>query len=238
VQCPACEDGLAPSDYNGLTVNRCPSCSGSWLAGPAFGSLLQMDGSGFSPRDVAKLKVLLEYRVAKSLQPTEHPCPRCRKKLKARNYASIAGFFVEQCPGGCGVWIREGDMDRIRILRSLGVVEEVKSRAKAKPAAGPTEAAKPVPEVPGPALAAVPPTGPPAAASPAVEPGPPAEPAKPPAKTTPPTRREPRVREPSPETPSPAPEREGAGEEGAPPAAEGAKPGFFARLFGRLFGRR
>jgi Zn-finger nucleic acid-binding protein len=93
-----------------------------------------MDGAGFSPRDVAKLKVLLDYKVQKSVKPTQHPCPRCKKGLRARNYANIAGFFVEQCPGGCGLWVRQGDLDRIRILRSLGRFEEVKIR-KSKPAA-------------------------------------------------------------------------------------------------------
>ena len=87
-----------------------------------------MDGTGFQPRDVVKLKALLQYKVDKGARSTDHPCPRCGKKLKVRNYANIAGFFIEQCPGGCGVWVREGDLDRIRILRSLGRFEEVKTR--------------------------------------------------------------------------------------------------------------
>jgi Zn-finger nucleic acid-binding protein len=98
-----------------------------------------MDGAGFSPRDVAKLKVLLEYKVNRSVKPTTHPCPKCKKHLKARNYANIAGFFVEQCPKGCGIWVRDGDLDRIRILRSLGRFEAVKTK---KPKTVPTTAAE------------------------------------------------------------------------------------------------
>ncbi|MHC4778019.1 MAG: TFIIB-type zinc ribbon-containing protein [Planctomycetota bacterium] len=101
---------------------------------------------GFSPRDVAKLKVLLEYKVNRSIKPTTHPCPKCGKNLKARNYANIAGFFIEQCGSGCGVWVREGDLDRIRILRSLGRFEKVRTaKAKKAPAPG-KEPEKPVKE--------------------------------------------------------------------------------------------
>ncbi|MHC4601590.1 MAG: zf-TFIIB domain-containing protein, partial [Planctomycetota bacterium] len=94
MNCPTCEERLSQVDYHGITVVACESCKGSWLTGGGFASVTQMDGAGFSPRDVAKLKVLLEYKVNKSIKPTEHPCPRCKKKLKARNYANIAGFFV------------------------------------------------------------------------------------------------------------------------------------------------
>jgi len=224
VQCPACEDQLAPTEYGGLAVTRCASCGGSWLTGGAFGSLLQMDGSGFSPRDVAKLKVLTEYRVTKTIQATEHPCPRCGKKLKARNYASIAGFFVEQCPGGCGVWVREGDMDRIRILRSLGVTEEVKTRPRGPakpPAAAPARAA-------GGEASGKPAPGPEAPASAdSEEPGPVRGTVadKPPGRTT---KRSPRAATPD----------ESTKESDATRAAAAPRRGFLARLLGRLFGRR
>lgn len=128
-------------DYHGIAVGACDSCKGSWLTGGGFGAVTRMDGAGFSPRDVAKLKVLLEYKVNRSVKPTTHPCPKCQANLRARNYANIAGFFIEQCPRGCGVWVREGDLDRIRILRSLGRFEEVRT-AKAGKAPAPAPAGR------------------------------------------------------------------------------------------------
>ena len=57
LQCPACENRLSRVDYGGVAVGACDSCKGSWLTGSGFASITQMDGAGFSPRDVAKLKI-------------------------------------------------------------------------------------------------------------------------------------------------------------------------------------
>gem|GEM_PF-1641058 len=182
MQCPACEERLSRVDYRGVAVGRCEACGGSWLTGSGFAGVTTMDASDVSPVEAAKLKVLAEYKVDKNVTPTEHPCPKCGRTLKGRNYANIAGFRIEQCPRGCGVWVREGDLDKIRILRSLGHGEEVKTKARA-----PAARKKP------------------AAPAPGEPPSPPAKtPAEPPKrKRTPPksaslpgTRREPAARKP------------------------------------------
>lgn len=135
MQCPTCEENLSRADYRGLAVGRCPSCNGSWLTGGGFVQLTQMDGADASPRDVAKLKVLVGYKVDKNVSDTEHACPKCGTMLRSRNYSGIAGFKIEPCPKGCGVWVREGDLDKIRALKTLGHAEEIKTKKSAgKPA--------------------------------------------------------------------------------------------------------
>lgn len=106
--CPKCDEPLVIIEFEGVEVDHCLECRGTWfdagelelvaeLAGAAAGRIEQTLHAGQGRRS--------EFR-----------CPRCRRHLLAVGIGEPA-IEIDRCPGGDGLWLDAGELaDVVRQL--------------------------------------------------------------------------------------------------------------------------
>lgn len=104
--CPVCEQPMVAFELAGVEVDRCVSCRGTWLDG---GELqLIADLAGVSPG--ALTAALIE---AKNVQAAQRRCSRCLRRLESVAVGGVSPLEINRCPGGCGLWFDDGEMEQL-----------------------------------------------------------------------------------------------------------------------------
>lgn len=123
---PCPRDGalLVAEPHHGVTVDRCPRCSGIWL-------------------DKDELEPIVEAATAAGDAPTGAAawekvryldCPRCKKQMARRNHLRASGVIVDSCPAH-GTWLDGGELERLAAFaRQDGPrkVEQVRTMLRAE----------------------------------------------------------------------------------------------------------
>jgi Zn-finger nucleic acid-binding protein len=92
-------------ELDGVEIDRCVLCRGIWLDN---GELqLIADLAGVAPGGLTAALVR-----AKGLRSGRRRCPRCLRRLDVADVGRDAPFEVDRCPGGCGLWFDDGEMEQ------------------------------------------------------------------------------------------------------------------------------
>lgn len=123
LRCPRCSHFLQPHAAEGLAVDHCISCGGTWFDRGELEIALAnaatfVDGP---PRPTA---VDTEVRYLK--------CPHCRDLMTRRTYERFSGTILDYC-NAHGVWADSGEVDKARAFRGKGGLT-VKARKEAEEA--------------------------------------------------------------------------------------------------------
>ncbi len=119
--CPECGEPLIVFELDGVEVDHCLACGGTWLDG---GELeLIAERAGASP---GKLTNALEH--AKSQGKCAKRCPRCNRKLQTIMVGETNPVELERCPVGHGLWFNPGEMRSV----IAACVDEDEGRAVAR----------------------------------------------------------------------------------------------------------
>jgi Zn-finger nucleic acid-binding protein len=115
------ELGRVPAE-GGDEVELCPGCGGSWLDYETF------------VRATNPLRLPREYADSRDHwhRPAEGPiryvpCPRCGRYMNRENFARISGVVIDRCRDH-GVWLDEGELERIRLFIGAGGLERQQDR--------------------------------------------------------------------------------------------------------------
>lgn len=114
MNCPACKASMAILEYNGVELDFCFSCKGSWLDAGELGLIL--NGVPDRPDDMKLEKASKGKR----------RCPRCGSRMLV-GLAPATGVEVDACPAGHGVWLDAGELGQV--ARSRGASERAASVA-------------------------------------------------------------------------------------------------------------
>lgn len=128
--CPNCEAvELAEDKYEGVAVDKCPSCFGIWLDD---GEIVQIIKS----KEVEISSDLVEKTITNAFKgipdkeiSQKKQCPKCSKNLKVLNYDYSSGIIIDRCPEGHGIWLDNGEVEKVQAHREEW---ERKSVLKAK----------------------------------------------------------------------------------------------------------
>ncbi|MCX7967526.1 MAG: zf-TFIIB domain-containing protein [Armatimonadetes bacterium] len=107
-RCPRCGELLWQRKFDGLILEGCRSCGGTWFDSREFDQLLQ------SP----ELLVKVESAFRKGEQPPMRPqatnlCPTCNKPLTPFRHPKVPSIPLDSCPHCLGVWVDEGELSEI-----------------------------------------------------------------------------------------------------------------------------
>ncbi len=103
--CPQCAEPLIILELEGVEVDYCPKCRGTWL-------------------DAGELELIAERAGAKPgrLHGALHAagegtrggrkCPRCRRKMRLVRIGEPA-VELDRCPAGHGLWLDAGELGTI-----------------------------------------------------------------------------------------------------------------------------
>ncbi len=107
-RCPKCDELLWQRTFDGVSLEGCKSCGGTWFDARELEQVLQKPD----------LLAIVENAFRKGEQPPMRPratnlCPVCRKPLIAFQHPKIPNVILESCPKCHGVWADEGKLSEI-----------------------------------------------------------------------------------------------------------------------------
>lgn len=112
--CPACKDPLGSETYEGVQIDRCPTCSGTWCDAGELDTIIERKDETINARLIVKFKVMRDWKAAAGEKASDRVCPRCDGKMTSINYKQVPGLVIERCDATCGVWLDKGELEKIQ----------------------------------------------------------------------------------------------------------------------------
>ncbi len=103
--CPGCGEPLIIFELEGIEIDHCVSCLGTWLDSGELEMLTERAGA-----EAGRLSQALAE--AKSGRKTERRCPRCQRRLRLKYLKGSETIELDECPVGHGMWFDHGEMKR------------------------------------------------------------------------------------------------------------------------------
>jgi Zn-finger nucleic acid-binding protein len=123
--CPNCGQPLLIVEFEGVALDHCAACGGTWLDAGELELLLALAADGRPGRPGAGARgPVLAQRGTRRAGPRR--CPRCRRRMPSIRLGPVPGVRVERCRAGHGLWFDAGE------IRTLVAAEQ--SRAVPSPA--------------------------------------------------------------------------------------------------------
>ncbi len=136
--CPDCREPLVVYELEGVEVDHCLACGGTWLDPGELEFLTEIEGVRSSELSQAMAAV-------KSGEKSKRRCPRCRRRLRAVFLGQEKPVELDRCPRCRGLWLDRGEMDAV-ISLFAGGEEKAVSRFFADLYRGEREAKKEKPQ--------------------------------------------------------------------------------------------
>ena len=111
--CPDCREPLVVVELEGIEIDRCVVCRGTWLDAGELEQIVEL--AGIEPG-----------RVSAAIESTrrerrgQRRCPRCNRKMDIVSVG--AGVELDHCPVGHGLWLDAGEIRAV--VRSFSGGEE------------------------------------------------------------------------------------------------------------------
>jgi len=104
--CPKCREPLIVVELEGVEVDHCLTCHGTWLDA---GELeLLMERAGLRPRPWTEATT-----AAGAGKSGARRCPRCRRKMHVVSIGVQPLVPLDRCRAGCGFWLDAGELRAI-----------------------------------------------------------------------------------------------------------------------------
>lgn len=104
--CPVCEKQMIVLEMEGLELDHCMNCGGTWLDAEEIEWLDELAG-------VAPGAVTAALAGATTRKNPNRRCPRCRKKMAVVTLGNSPGVEVDRCTRGHGLWMDRGELRAI-----------------------------------------------------------------------------------------------------------------------------
>ncbi len=111
-KCPRCSDILTTCTSEGIDIEVCRGCEGTWLDADELKELAQKSSN--------KMQQCEEAVVLESKNPAgEMKCPKCPDvQLVAFIYAFDSGIELDRCPQCQGLWLDKSELEQVSALMS------------------------------------------------------------------------------------------------------------------------
>jgi Zn-finger nucleic acid-binding protein len=113
--CPVCREPLVAFQLEGVEVDHCVSCEGTWLDSGELQQIVELAGA-----EAGRLSQTLSH--SRQGRRTRRRCPRCPHKLREIELGRDPAAVIDRCPGGHGLWFDRGEM--LTVVRSFAGGEE------------------------------------------------------------------------------------------------------------------
>lgn len=107
---------MAITLYEGLEIQTCSHCHGVWLDYNDLNKIVETLDESWSEEEINKvLEKSGHAGVPKDEIKREIPCPECSALMPAVNYQYSSGIIINKCKKNHGVWLDDGELDKIQI---------------------------------------------------------------------------------------------------------------------------
>ena len=101
--CPVCGEPLIALELEGVEIDHCLSCRGTWLDEGELEQIAELADVPAGPLAAALETVGGEKHGTRR-------CPRCNRRLTLVNVGSNPAIELDHCPRGHGLWFDAGEM--------------------------------------------------------------------------------------------------------------------------------
>lgn len=101
--CPHCGEAMIVLELEGVEIDYCPSCKGTWLDAGELELLCEADGG-----DAAAVRNQLFSAVRERI--SSRRCPRCNWKMEG---VKLSDVKLERCRYQHGVWFDQGEIEQV-----------------------------------------------------------------------------------------------------------------------------
>jgi Zn-finger nucleic acid-binding protein len=115
MKCPRCDKVLSPVEYDGVTVQVCPECTGEWLVAGELQKVIEHHNEVFTREEIASLdSVNKDIFTAERDDHDELNCPACKTvQMEHFNYGDTSGIILHKCLECEGVWTDKDQLEKI-----------------------------------------------------------------------------------------------------------------------------
>lgn len=107
MNCPHCKAPMLVVEYDGVELDHCAACEGTWFDQGELDLLLFDEGDPASehvrPETIAALPAAASDEAARR-------CPLCRKAMRKVNIGLQGRVLIDVCPRGHGLWFDRGEL--------------------------------------------------------------------------------------------------------------------------------
>lgn len=100
--CPDCKEPLLIVEFEGVELDYCPRCRGSWFDAGELELIAEQAGASTEP---------LRQALHSAGRPGTRCCPRCNLRLEMLPLPG--SITVDRCPTGEGLWLDAGELTQI-----------------------------------------------------------------------------------------------------------------------------
>lgn len=101
--CPACKEPLVVFELDGVEIDRCLKCAGTWLDS---GEADRLSGLGSGGPD----RLSAAIAQAKGVRKDPRHCVRCSARM---DVVAVNGVEIDRCPRGHGLWFDKSEMETV-----------------------------------------------------------------------------------------------------------------------------
>ena len=102
--CPACREPVVTFELEGVEIDRCLRCGGTWLDSGEFEALVLSSGGTAKGARGRISEALYRARGKRG----DRRCLRCPKRLEV---VRINGVELDRCPRGHGLWFDRSELE-------------------------------------------------------------------------------------------------------------------------------
>ena len=104
--CPVCNEPMVSYEFQGVEIDRCLECGGTWLDAGELELLVEL--AGLDPRPLGA-----RLREARRLRRGKRRCPRCPRRLQVIEIGEDRKIEIDRCPIEHGLWLDRGEMEAV-----------------------------------------------------------------------------------------------------------------------------
>ena len=104
--CPVCRTPMLAYELDGVEIDHCVPCAGTWLDGGELEQITEF--SGVRPGPLARALESAVHGAA-----TKRRCPRCSRRLRTLVVGSDPSVELDRCPKGHGLWFDPGELETV-----------------------------------------------------------------------------------------------------------------------------
>ncbi len=106
--CPKCQEELKAEEFQGVRIDTCPSCGGSWFDRNEMRLARNKADSDLAWMEIDLWKKTDGFHVTQE----SFSCPSCGEKMATVGYADT-GVQIDYCRECGGIWLDRGEFSRI-----------------------------------------------------------------------------------------------------------------------------
>lgn len=120
MRCPACGEAMYVDFDRGVELDRCLGCGGLWLDVGELKELSRTTVTDPQPSPAALRREMEGHTAGTHRGPVRYrKCPRCQDVMHRRNFGTLSGVIVDECPRH-GVFLDPEELEAIERFIELG----------------------------------------------------------------------------------------------------------------------